>query len=106
MENITYKNYDVLSTLPTDKIPPTSSELQILNTLFNHKKEINNILSEAKEAIIVGIIFLLFSVPQLDSLIQKFIPITEKSTYILLLIKILFVIVLFWVIKHFYLIKK
>ena len=106
MENITYKNYDVLSTLPTDKIPPTSSELQILNTLFNHKKEINNILIEAKEAIIVGIIFLLFSVPQLDSLIQKFIPITEKSTYILLLIKILFVIVLFWVIKHFYLIKK
>ena len=106
MENITYKNYDVLSTLPTDKIPPTQSELQILNTLFNHKKEINNILSEAKEAIIVGIIFLLFSVPQLDSLIQKFIPITEKSTYILLLIKILFVIVLFWVIKHFYLIKK
>lgn len=106
MENITYKNYDVLSTLPTDKIPPTSSELQIINTLFNHKKEINNILIEAKEAIIVGIIFLLFSVPQLDSLIQKFIPITEKSTYILLLIKILFVIVLFWVIKHFYLIKK
>jgi hypothetical protein len=106
MENITYKNYDVLSTLPTDKIPPTPSELQILNTLFNHKKEINNILSEAKEAIIVGIIFLLFSVPQLDSLIQKFIPITEKSTYILLLIKILFVIVLFWVVKHFYLIKK
>ena len=41
MENITYKNYDVLSTLPTDKIPPTQSELQILNTLFNHKKEIN-----------------------------------------------------------------
>ena len=106
MENITYKNYDVLSTLPTDKIPPTQSELQILNTLFNHKKEINNILTEAKEAIIVGIIFLLFSIPQLDSFIQKFIPITEKSTYILLLIKILFVIVLFWVIKHFYLIKK
>jgi hypothetical protein len=106
MENITYKNYDVLSTLPTDKIPPTQSELQMLNTLFNHKKEINNILTEAKEAIIVGIIFLLFSVPQVDSLIQKFIPITEKSTYILLLIKILFVIVLFWVVKHFYLIKK
>jgi hypothetical protein len=106
MENITYKNYDVLSTLPTDKIPPTQSELQMLNTLFNHKKEINNILTEAKEAIIVGIIFLLFSVPQIDSLIQKFIPITEKSTYILLLIKILLVIVLFWVVKHFYLIKK
>jgi hypothetical protein len=106
MENITYQNYDPLSNLPTDKIPPTSSELQMVNALFTHKKEINNILIEAKESIIVGIIFLLFSLPQIDSIIQKFLPITEKLPYILLLIKILFVMLAFWVVKHFYLVKK
>jgi hypothetical protein len=86
MENISYQNYDSLLNLPTDKIPPSQSELQIVNTLFHHKKEINNIFLEAKESLVVGIIFLLFSIPQVDNLIQKFLPVTQNSSYILLLI--------------------
>ena len=66
----------------------------------------NSLFSEAKESIIVGIIFLIFSIPAIDSVIKSIIPATNNSSYILLLIKILFVMVLFWVLKHFYLSRK
>jgi hypothetical protein len=107
MENISYqnvKNADVISTLPTDKNEPSPSELQVVNTLFStHKKDINCLLKEAKESLIVGIIFVIFTLPYTDTLIQKFIPITLTSCYILLLIKILGVMCVFWLVKHFYL---
>ena len=111
MENISYntKMADSIISLPTDKNQPTPHELEIVNALFNdknNKKNMSLILSEAKESLIVGILFLLFSLPQLDKLLNKFLPITEKSVYILFLIKIFSVMILFWLIKHFYLATK
>lgn len=110
MENITYqnsKNSDLISDLPVDKNEPTKTEIQIVDTIFKkHKKTMNSIFSEAKESIIVGILFVIFSIPAVDSLIKRFIPAANNSTYILLLIKILFIMILFWVLKHFYLSRK
>ena len=110
MDNISYqniKNADTISSLPTDKNEPTPSELQVVNTIFyTHKKDINSILQETKESLIAGIIFVIFSLPYTDSTIQKFVPITLTSSYILLLIKILGVMLLFWLVKHFYLSKS
>ena len=108
MENISYqtktKNTDIISSLPTDKNEPSTAELQVVNTLFaNHKKEINSLLQEARESLIVGIIFVIFSLPYIDTTIQKFIPITTTSSYILLLIKILGAMSIFWLTKHYYL---
>jgi uncharacterized membrane protein len=110
MENISYQNSnnsDLISDLPVDKNEPTKTEIQIVDTIFTkHKKTINTLFSEAKESIIVGILFLIFSIPTVDVIIKRIIPVTNNSTYILLLIKILFVMVLFWVLKHFYLSRK
>lgn len=104
MENISYqntKNYDLISELPVDKKEPSTTELQIVNTLFTkHKKAMSSIFSEAKESLIVGVLFVIFTVPFVDSLLKKVLPITERSPWVLLLIKILFVMILFWIIKH------
>ena len=110
MENISYqnsKNSDLISDLPVDKNEPTPSEIQIIDTIFKkHKKTMNSIFLEAKESLIVGILFVIFSIPVVDSVIKRFIPSANNSSYILLLIKILLVMLLFWVLKHFYLSRK
>jgi len=112
MENISYQNIkvaDPIAALPTDKHEPTPSELHVINTLFNddsNKKSMSAIFIEAKESLIVGILFVILSIPQIDTLINKILPITEKSSYILLLVKVLIIMLLFWLVKHFYLAKK
>lgn len=103
----TQKNSDILEQLPVDKISPTPEELNIIDTLFTqHKKEVNVIFSELKDCLIIAILFILFSLHQLDDIIKKFIPITRTSVYILLLIKVIAIIIIYWFIKHFYLAKK
>ncbi len=103
----TQKKSDILEQLPVDKINPTPEEMNIMNTLFTqHKKEVNVIFSELKDCLVIAILFILFSLPQVDDLLKKFIPITRTSFYILLLIKVSIIIVLYWFIKHFYLARK
>ena len=110
MENISYqnsKNSDLISELPVDKNEPTKNEIQIIDTIYKkHKKTVNSVFIEAKESIIVGILFVIFSIPTIDSFIKRIIPAANTSSYILLLIKILLVMILFWIIKHFYLSRK
>lgn len=100
-------SYDVISQLPTDKILPSDNELKILNSLFVEKKSaMKNIFDEAYEPFIVGIIFVIFSIPQIDDFIKSNIPVSNNSIYFLLLIKMVAVMVLFWVVKYFHLCKK
>ena len=100
-------NSDLLTELPSDKIQPSHEETELVNMLF---KQNNNtmylIFNEAKDALFVGILFILFSIPQLDELIKKIIPVANNSIYFLIIIKALLIMLLFWLIKHFYLAKK
>lgn len=97
---------DLISQLPSDKIQPSHEELQLINMLFkeNNTKILN--FNEIKETLLVGILFILFSIPQLDYFIKKFIPITNNSIYFLIIIKTIFILLLFWLINHFYLKKN
>ena len=99
-------DFDFISELPTDKNKPSDNEYRIINTLFKEKNTINIIFKDMQDSFIVGILFVIFSLPMLDSLIIKFIPVAEKSIYVLLCIKVLSIMLLFWVIKHFYLSRK
>ena len=99
-------DFDFISELPTDKNKPSDNEYRIINTLFKEKNTINIIFKEMQDSFIVGILFVIFSLPMLDSLIIKFIPVAEKSIYVLLCIKVLSIMLFFWVIKHFYLSRK
>ena len=107
--DIKYVNsVDLIKDLPVDKVQPSPEELQMMDMLFKNASSpgMNNLFKEIKEALIVGILFILFSIPQIDSLINNFIPVTQNSIYILILIKALFVMGLYWIVKHLYLAKK
>ena len=98
---------DPISQLPVDQSQPTNNELQIVNSLFTkHRNTIDIVMEEAKDSIIIGMLFVIFSLPLVDSLVKRVLPITEKSPYILVAIKAVAVMALYWLIKHFYLSRK
>jgi hypothetical protein len=95
---------DLIYELPTDKIEPSQDELKIVNNLFKkNKKFMTRIANELKDPLLVGILYIIFSFSKIDELIQKFIPITNNSPYILLLIKTGILMIIYWFVKHFYL---
>jgi hypothetical protein len=101
-------NSDLIKDLPSDKVPPSPDEIQIMDILFKNsdRASIGNLFKEIKDVLTVGILFILFSIPQLDTLINKFIPITQTSVYFLIIIKTTVIMMLYWIIRHLYLAKK
>ena len=98
---------DIINTLPTDKNNPNEVEQNIANTIFGEKLSITEkLVKEGKDMFIIGFLFVVFSLPPLDNIIKKFIPITVNSIYILILIKAILLMIIFWLIKHFYLSRK
>ena len=99
---------DIITQLPSDQTQPSHNELQIVNTLFKeHRQTMNVVFDECKDAVLVGLLFIAFtSIPQIDDFIRKILPISNKSNYFFIGCKVIIVICLFWIIKHFYLSKK
>jgi hypothetical protein len=112
MSNIKYSNHfdeyaDEISALPTNQNQPSHNELKIVDTLFkHHSNTITSITKEFKDSLILGLLFIFFSLPQVDELFKKYISITKNSMYMLLLVKAIFFIFAFWIIKNFNLLKK
>jgi len=97
---------DIIENLPTDSSMPSHDELQIINSIFRENKTSNGkLFEEAKEVIILIILFIILSIPPVDSALKKFIPATN-SPYILILIKGIILAVVFYTIKNMYLIQK
>ncbi len=95
---------DNLSSLPTDKNNPSEVDKNMTDTIFGANLSITQkLVKEGKDMMIIGLLFISLSLPQVDELIKKFVPATQNSVYILILIKAIMVMVLFWLIKHFYL---
>lgn len=100
-------NADPISQLPADQTQPSHNELMIVNSLFkDHGNAMNAIFKEMQGAILVGILFIALSLPQIDDMIKRMLPMTQNSIYILLLVKAIVIMSLFWLIKHFYLSRK
>jgi hypothetical protein len=100
-------DFDLIIDLPTDKNTPTKDEYKVLNTLFKKKKVVNVLFTEFKESILVGILFLIFSLSYVDDLILKVYPnLKNLSPYYILAAKFILIVITFWFLKHFYLIKK
>jgi hypothetical protein len=98
---------DAIAQLPVDQNPPSNTEVQIIDTLFKqHRSTMDIIVEESKDALLVAFLVILVSIPQTNSLINRFIPITINSPYILLLVKGLAAAMLYWLVKHFYLSRR
>lgn len=97
---------DVITNLPTDASMPSHEELQIINSIFRENKATKGrLFSEAKEGVILIMLFIILSIEPVDKLLKKIIPIASSSPYILILIKGIILAVVFYMIKNLYLVK-
>lgn len=101
------QNADIIGELPIDQSVPSHNEINMVNTLFKQNKSIiYNILDEIKSSILIGILFIIFSLPQIDEFIKKIIPAYAGSMYILLIVKAVILVIIFYLINNLYLMKK
>lgn len=92
---------DILINLPTDKINPTEQEIHISNMLFSDKNNMNkNFTSELKNLLLLFIVFFIISTKEVENILSRFFPISQKSPYIGIAIKGLVFIILYWIISN------
>ena len=96
---------DFIEQLPTDTTPVTPNELHIIETLFKkeHGKFVK-IFDELKDAIIAGILFIVFYMLPIDVFISKTM-LLPNNTYMLLFYKACAFVVIYYLIKKLYLAK-
>ena len=95
---------DSVSSLPTDKTLPRRSELDTADQLFSQEPNVTSkLVEQGQEVAIVLIIVFVVSLPQIDTLLSRFIPICNSSPYITILIKSFAAAIIIWLVKYFYL---
>jgi hypothetical protein len=98
---------DKIETLPIDLTVPSSQEVQLANTFFTSPQtNVQKLLEGTKDVLILGLLFVGFSLPAMDETIQKFFVSAKNSFYVLLLIKTLLFMFSFFIIKNVYLARK
>jgi len=98
---------DPINQLPTDQTQPSYNEIKIVDSLFKENKStINSLVSESKDVILYGLIFIAFSLPQTAEIVSKFVPMAATSVYINVAIRAIGAMVVYWIIKNYYLSRK
>jgi hypothetical protein len=98
---------DRIDTLQTDQTAPSHAEIQIVNSLFKEKiGTVKRIMNGTKDVLIMGVIYVLMMLPQIDSLIKKVLPVSATSVYILILVKAIIFMLMYFIVKNIYLVRK
>jgi len=91
---------DPIQNLPLDKEPPSPVEAQLMDTLF--KKNISKmeaVLDKTKDLIVLAVLYVILSLPQVDDLIRNWFP-ASKSFTILIALKAVILVLTYFVIKN------
>ena len=95
---------DAVSSLPIDKTLPRRSELDTADQLFSQEPTVtNNLVEQGKEVAIILIVVFVISLPQINTLLNRFVPICNTSPYIGILIKSFAAAIIIWLVRYFYL---
>jgi len=98
---------DHIDSLPVDNNPPNEREHSILmNDLKFAQSQASSIASSFKTPLLTGALFFVLSLPATDRLICHVAPVCQEMPYVLLLIKSLIFMVMFFVISKFNLFMK
>lgn len=95
--------YDYIDTLPIDKQARQNEvELELIRTLFHKKNKtlLDTLIRESKEPLLVGLLFVAFSIPYSDNVIKSLFPITTNLDVVFLIVKTIIVMVIYWLLKH------
>lgn len=84
----------------------SEEDKNMINMLFNkNRSNLNVLASGLKDVIMVGLLFIILNISYVDDLIIKFIPSASTSKYVLVLLKSLAMMLLYFVINNWYLNK-
>lgn len=97
---------DNIDTLPVDKLPLTESETYIADTLFKNHNNIKIFMTGAKDVIMVGLLYILFCLPNVEEYVRKLVPSTGTSVYIMVFVKALLFMLLYFVLQNLHLVRK
>jgi hypothetical protein len=98
---------DLVNELQSDDQPLNQTEEQFMNTFFKEKPTmLKRVLAETKDVVLVGALFVLVNIPGVESLIIRFFPLAGGSTYIMLCLKAILLMLLYFILKNFYLSRK
>ena len=101
------ESFDNINSLPVDQNKPTQHEINTVNKLFTtHQKDVNLLYNEFKSVLLIGILFIIISLPQTHNFLTKNISILSKSNNYTLLFKSILLMISFWLINNYYLSKK
>ncbi len=98
---------DMIDSLPNDNTVLTHSETQIMEHLFkNHHTGIQEMMKNLQDLILMALIFMIISLPQVDDQIKRFVPTAANSVYILIMIKAVAFVGIYFILKNLYLVRK
>ena len=101
---------DSIDKLPIDEeAVPTSKELKFVKELFQkdgNKQTVNTAVSELKDYLLSGGLFIIFSLNFVNNILKNILPFGNGSYIIFLIIKALLFSVVFYVIRNFVLAFK
>ena len=89
---------DYIKNLPTDTTVATINEMNSVNTLFQeNKKSIKTLCSGTKDIIIAGILFFVFTLPFINSILGYCLNFVNNSSLLMNITKtVIFMVVLFF----------
>ena len=94
------ENGDPISSLPTTDEVPKHDDVLLLQSVFKtNEKEVITIIDDLKEPVIIcSVVFVLF-LPQLNRLINTYIPSIGTETYMGAIIRGIFVGLILWLLR-------
>ena len=99
-------NGDLIQNLPLEKTEYTENQMKIANIVFKQNQStLSAIGCELKEGVILSILFIIFSSPQLDAFIVKTLP-NSNNMFVMYGVKCIAIIILFYILKNFQLSRK
>jgi hypothetical protein len=98
---------DRIDSLPVDQSPPSHAEISVVNTLFKQNKGLlDTVLLDAKDVVFMGILFAVISLPVTGGFIERFFPSTVESPYMMILVRVVLFMILYYILKNIYLVRK
>ena len=98
---------DLIDQLPTDKTSSSHNEILIVDKLFQKKKNMIQVfLCNSKDLLLIGGLFMLFSITKIDEIINKIFPISNNSVFFLTCIKTLAFMITYFIVKNIHFAKK
>jgi hypothetical protein len=97
---------DSIDSLPTDQSVPSHNEIQVVESLFKQKHTtVQKLLSGAKDSVILLALYVVFSLPIVDSTISKFVD-TSQTPYLMIGVKAVLFVIAYFLITNMYLVRK